>query len=167
MRYTFETERLFLRKLEKTDVDIIVALNSDPDVMKYIGDTDDSYENAKDYVEMRVDGYADKDGLGIFIATEKESGEAIGWFCLKQLDDTEEIEIGYRLLTKYWGRGYATEGARCLIEFGFDELQLEEIVGVTLPSNIPSQHVLKKIGLEYVGLGMYYGYELSYFRKKK
>jgi len=163
----FETERLSLRKLAKTDVDLIVALNSDPEVMKYIGEPDDSFENAKKYVEMRVDGYADKDGLGIFIATEKDSDAEIGWICLKQLDDTEEIEIGFRLLKKYWGKGYATEGAKCLLEFGFEELGLEEIAGVTLPTNTPSQQVLKKIGLEYIGIASYYGFDLSYFKQKK
>ncbi len=167
MQNNFETERLSLRKLAKTDVDLIVTLNADPEVMKYIGETDDSYENAKNYVEMRVDGYADKDGLGIFVATEKTSGENIGWICLKQLDDTDEIEIGFRLLTKYWGKGYATEGARCLLEFGFNTLGLEEIAGVTLPTNTPSQSVLKKIGLEYVGIAPYYGFDLSYFKRKK
>lgn len=163
----FQTARLFLRKLEKTDVQLILQLNSDPDVMQYIGEVDDSFKNAKDYVEMRVDTYANKEGLGIFVAKEKESGEDIGWFCLKQLDDTAEIEIGYRLLKKFWGRGYATEGARCLVEFGFEVLGLQEIVGVTLPTNIPSQQVLKKIGLQYVGIAPYYGFDLSYFRRRK
>jgi len=165
-RNHFETERLNLRPLAKTDVELIVALNSDPEVMKYIGEPDDSYDNAKNYVEMRVDGYADQDGLGIFVAEAKDTGEAIGWFCLKNLDDTEEIEIGYRLLRKDWGKGYATEGARCLVDFGFKELQLKEIVGVTLPTNTPSQHVLKKIGLQYEGIGRYYGFDLSYFKCK-
>lgn len=161
----FETQRLILRPLAKTDVDLIVQLNSDPAVMAYIGAPDTSYENAKNYVEMRVDGYADKPGLGIFVAELKSDGQPIGWFCLKNLGDTEEIEIGYRLLKEHWGKGYATEGAEFLLQFGFEELKLKEIVGVTLPSNIPSKRVLEKIGLQYVGVASYYGFDLSYFKR--
>jgi RimJ/RimL family protein N-acetyltransferase len=166
-RNTFETERLLLRKLQKDDVDLIVKLNSDPDVMKYIGEPDPSIENAQKYVNKRVDGYLDKDGLGIFVAETKTTGEIIGWFCLKYIDDTEEVEIGFRLHKKYWNMGFATEGATCLTDFGFNELKLSEIVGIALPENKASQHVLIKIGLEYIGVAHYYGFKLSYFKKIK
>ena len=163
----FETDRLLLRSLKKSDALLILQLNSDPAVMKYIGEIDTSLENAQAYVDLRVDGYADKKGLGIFVAELKNDSTPIGWFCLKQLDDTEEIEIGYRLLKEYWGNGYATEGAQVLLDAGFTNLNLSEIVGVTLPENIASQVVLKKIGLQYVGLARYYGFDLSYFKKLK
>lgn len=166
MYNTFETERLSLRKLRKDDVDLIVQLNSDPEVMKYIGEPDSSVDNARDYVEMRVDGYAKLDGLGIFVAEDKSLQVPIGWFCLKYLDDTKEIEIGFRLLKEFWGQGFATEGAKHLLDHGFRNLGLEEIVGVALPSNLPSRNVLTKIGLEYIGLENYYGFELSYFKKR-
>ncbi|MFT5383546.1 MAG: ribosomal-protein-alanine N-acetyltransferase, partial [Saprospiraceae bacterium] len=161
----FETERLILRKLRKEDVDLIYELNADPEVMKYFGEPDSSYENAKKYVDMRVHGYADKDGLGIFVANIKNTGKPIGWFCLKYIDGTEEVEIGFRLLKKYWDQGLATEGATCLVNFGFKELGLNEIVGVSKPENKASQQVLKKVGLAYVGIARYYDLDLSYFKK--
>ncbi len=167
IKIPFETERLILRPLQYEDTALIVQLNSDPEVMKYIGDPDDSFENADNFVKKRVDGYAEKEGLGIFVASLKDSEEDIGWFCLKNLDTTEEIEIGYRLLQAYWGKGYATEGAQYLVNHGFNKLHLQEIVGVTLPSNIPSQKVLEKVGLTYVGIGHYYGFDLSYFKRSK
>jgi len=163
-RNHFETARLSLRPLALEDAELIRQLNADEEVMKYIGEPDDSYENALAYTRLRVEGYADKDGLGIFVATLKDDDQPVGWFCLKNLDDTEEIEIGYRLLREAWGNGYATEGAKCLLQFGLEELELKEIVGVTLPANIPSQRVLEKIGLEYVGIASYYGFDLSYFK---
>ena len=159
----FETERLVLRPLHQNDVDLIVALNSDPDVMEFIGPADDSLEHAREYVSKRVEQYKDKPGLGVFIGKIKSSKETIGWFCLKYLDDTSEIEIGYRLLKEYWGKGFATEGAKCLLNNGFEKLKLKEIVGVTLPENKASQRVLEKIGLSYQGNGHYYGFDLSYF----
>lgn len=162
---SFRTERLYLRKLTRADAPLIRALNSDAEVMKYIGPPDNSLRNAQDYVDMRVNGYADKDGLGIFVAERLDNQEPIGWFCLKYLDDTDEIEIGYRLLREHWGIGYATEGSKCLLVHGFENLKLKEIVGVTMPANIPSQKVLLKLGLEKAGVARYYGNELLYFRK--
>lgn len=164
---TFKTARLFLRKLTKEDVPLIQRLNGDPVVMQYIGPPDGSYESAKAYVDLRVDGYADRDGLGIFVAERLEDQVPIGWVCLKNLDDTTEIEIGYRLLKEYWGKGYATEGARCLLEHGLSTLQLSEVVAVTLPTNVPSQKVLLKLGLEEVGMAKYYGFDLMYFKRSK
>ncbi len=162
---SFRTERLYLRKLTRADAPLIRALNSDAEVMKYIGPPDNSLQNAQDYVDMRVEKYADKEGLGIFVAERLDNQKSIGWFCLKYLDDTDEIEIGYRLLREHWGIGYATEGSKCLLVHGFENLKLKEIVGVTMPANIPSQKVLLKLGLERAGVARYYGHELFYFRK--
>lgn len=160
----FETKRLILRPLNHDDVSLIVALNSDPDVMKYIGNPNASVVRAREYVENRVEQYKDRPGLGIFVAQIKTTKEEIGWFCLKNLDETTEIEIGYRLLKKFWGKGFATEGAERLLNNGFENLNLKEVVGVTLPDNKASQRVLEKIGLKYEGVGHYYGNDLNYFK---
>ena len=87
----------------------------------------------------------------------------IGWFCLKYAPKTVDIEVGYRLLAEVWGRGLATEGARALVRYGFDELGLDRIIGVTHPDNAASQRVLVKAGLDDAGWGNYYGRELRLF----
>ncbi len=160
-----ETQRLTLRKLEKTDVDLIVQLNSDPEVMKYIGAPDSSRINAIKYVNLRVDGYAEQEDLGLFVGKLKQTGVEIGWFCLKYIDGTKEIEIGFRLHKAFWGQGFATEGATALMEIGFTKLGLKEIVGIVLPENKASQQVLKKLGLKYIGPGNYNGFDLAYYKK--
>ena len=71
--------------------------------------------------------------------------------------------MGYRLVPQAWGQGYATEGAKALVAYGFDTLTLLRIVGVTYPENVASQRVLQKAGLSDVGYGRYYGKRLRYF----
>lgn len=74
-----------------------------------------------------------------------------------------EIEVGYRLMKSAWGRGLATEGARAMLRYGFGERGLDRIVAVTHPDNAASQRVLRKLGLEYRGIGHYYDRDVSYF----
>ena len=75
----------------------------------------------------------------------------------------DEVEVGYRLRYGAWGRGFATEGARELVRYGFDDLGLQRIVGVTHPDNEASQRVLQKIGLTDIGWGRYYGRAVRVF----
>lgn len=102
--------------------------------------------------------------LGLWVIEDSESGECAGWGCLKHLDKTEEIEVGYGLLRRFWGRGIATEVARRLVRHGFEDIGLERIAGVTHPDNVASRNVLSKTGLTYLGLvNRYYGRETTYF----
>jgi RimJ/RimL family protein N-acetyltransferase len=145
-----ETPRLALRRFTRSDVDLLHALDSDPDVMKFIsGGLPGTREQSQAAIE-RILGYYDRfPVLGLWAAELKESGQFIGWFSLKPLPGTEEIEIGYRLFKRHWGRGYATEGARRMVQRGFAEANLRRVVGITHPDNKASQHVLEKAGLRY------------------
>ena len=73
--------------------------------------------------------------------------------------------MGYRLLPAAWGQGFATEGAKALVDYGLDDLRLHRIIGVTHPDNKASQRVLQKAGLEDVGWGRYYDRRLRLFTK--
>jgi RimJ/RimL family protein N-acetyltransferase len=107
--------------------------------------------------------YAMYPGLGVWRAERRDNGTFIGWYCLKYCPPTCDVEVGYRLLFDAWGRGFATEGARALVEHGFAGLGLERIIGVTHPDNAASQHVLMKSGLRDVGWGDYYAKRLRLF----
>jgi RimJ/RimL family protein N-acetyltransferase len=93
----------------------------------------------------------------------RDTGRYIGWFTLKYIPDTVEVEVGYRLLRNAWGRGFATEGARELVRYGFDDLGLHRIVGLTHRDNAASQRVLQKAGLRPAGWGRHYGQRLRVF----
>ncbi len=129
-----KTERLSLRQFVRADKELLYELNSDPDVMRFIGDGHPETREQLEAATERVLGYYDRGSLfGVWIAELKDSRDPIGWFALKPLPGAKEIEIGYRLSKRHWGRGYATEGARCMVARGFNETGLKRLVGVTHP----------------------------------
>lgn len=153
-----ETARLRLRPPHSDDLDAIYRLGANPKVMRYItqGATLSRMETMAD-LEKRI--AASQFDLGYWITELRHTGKIIGWSALKPLDNTPEIEIGYRLLEEYWNRGYATEASRCLLYYGFQQLQLPRIVAIALEENRASTRVMEKIGLRYETRGTFYGVE--------
>ena len=102
-------------------------------------------------------------GFGTWRAARRDTGAYIGWFTLKYIPGTVVVEVGYRLLRDAWSLGFATEGATELVRYGFDDLGLHRIVGITHRDNVASQRVLLKAGLRPDGWGRYYGRRLRVF----
>ena len=159
MSIFLQTERLILKTTELSDFDQLVVLRSDPDVMKYIGDgTPHTEEQVKRYLSIALP-YQEKHGIGFCSVFEKESGEFIGQaglFHVGYYDEQPDIEVAYRLHKKYWGKGYGTELAKALIQWGFQHLSVDKIIAGTEQENIASQKVLKKAGLDYRGKTKWY-----------
>jgi RimJ/RimL family protein N-acetyltransferase len=165
MNLQFETERLILRKLTSDDADYIYRLDSDPEVMKYIGKLRNREEAKK--AAKNIEKYNRKHSkYGLWAAVEKSSNKFVGWICLKHLGDTEEIEVGYRLLKKFWGKGYATEGSKALVKYGFEILELPKITAIVEPNNNASVNVIKKLGLKYIKKANFYNTDVDYFQMK-
>ena len=159
-----ETPRLSLREFRADDADNLYRLHSDPRVMRYIGDGSVGTRESVAVALARAAGhYRNYPGLGIWPAAQRGSGEFIGWFCLKYVPQTVEIELGYRLLPQAWGYGYATEGASELIRYAFEVLGLYRVIGLTNPGNTASQRVLLKAGMNDAGWGHYYDRDLRLF----
>jgi RimJ/RimL family protein N-acetyltransferase len=139
-------------------------MDTDPQVMRYIGDGRVATLADIDAAIKRVTRfYPLYPGLGNWRASRRDTGEFIGWFSLKYIPKTVEIEVGYRLVPEAWGQGFATEGASELVRYGFDDLGLYRIIGITHPDNAASQRVLAKCGMREAGWGHYYGYRLRVF----
>lgn len=149
-----ETERLQLRRFTADDVDHLVELDSDPTVMKFInGGRPTPREEIENDVLPAFLGYYERyAGYGFWAAVEKSAGRFVGWFHFRPAKDAPpgEIELGYRLLRSAWGKGYATEGSRALIEKGFAELGVERVVAETMVVNAASRRVMEKSGLRFV-----------------
>ncbi len=143
------TERLILRAMTPGDAEAFFRLNSHPEVMRYTGEPPmPSVQEAREAIANYPDW--DDPGYGRWacvLKSEGEDAELIGFCGLKRLRETGEVDIGYRLLPEYWGRGLATEAARATLAFGFGTLGLSEIVAMVLPGNEPSIRVLTKLGL--------------------
>jgi ribosomal-protein-alanine N-acetyltransferase len=157
MKIFVETERLILREVMPSDVDGMFELDSDPEVHKYLGKNPiTTKEKAKEAVEFIRRQYKER-GIGRWAVVEKSSGAFIGWSGLKLNDEKEKLngkinfyDIGYRFIPRYWGKGYATESALAALKYGFETMNLEQIVGAAEVENIGSNKVLQKIGLKFI-----------------
>jgi RimJ/RimL family protein N-acetyltransferase len=134
------TLRLALHDITSYHANELYELDSAPRVMRYIGSGRSSTREQIDAAMQRLPrAYALYPGLGTWRATRRDNGDFIGWFALKYVPGTAEVEVGYRLRHGAWGRGFATEVARELVRYGFDDLGLKRIIGVTHPDNSPQR----------------------------
>jgi ribosomal-protein-alanine N-acetyltransferase len=148
MPVKLETSRLILKSFHIEDAALLLELNSDPDVVKYTGDI--AYRDLNEVHEF-IKGYNqyEKYGLGRLNMFTKHTGEYIGWCGLEYLKSKNETDIGYRLLKKHWGKGYATEVAIVCLDYGFNTLNLKQIIGTAMKANPASINVFNKCGLKY------------------
>ncbi|WP_329042276.1 GNAT family N-acetyltransferase [Streptomyces sp. NBC_00178] len=147
-----ESERLTLRPLAAADADLLIELDSDPAVMRYLtGGAPTPPEEVRDLVIPSILAGYERWGhdLGLFAAHEKDGAAFAGWFCLRPLrgGPREEAELGYRLRQAVWGRGYATEVSQALLAKGFTELGIRMVWAETMTVNRPSRNVMEKLGM--------------------
>jgi RimJ/RimL family protein N-acetyltransferase len=149
------TERLLLRPARIDDLDTWCAISRDAEEA-WFGAPSSTLEDARANLAKHI-AHHGQHGFGLWAVELRATREMIGATGLTHLDDGPEIEVGYRFLREHWGNGYATEAALAAIGFGLDELRLERIVAVTLPTNRASQDVMEKCGLTFVGIMNVYG----------
>jgi len=154
MHIILQTPRLFLRQFTKADAPLILELNSDPEIVKYVHEpTLKTIEQAEDIlVNTILPQY--KNNLGRWAIHVKENNEFIGWCGLKYRPELDEIDLGYRLMQTAWGKGYATEAAQQTLLHGFKILNLKLITGRAHIENLASIKVLEKIGMGFISEGI-------------
>lgn len=145
-----ETARLVLRRFTPGDYEALRELNSSAKVMRYInGGIPETPDQTRASLERAMGYYAKGDALGVWAAELKETGEFIGWLALKPLPDGSDIELGYRLLERHWGRGYASEGAAWLRDRAFGLAALTRVTAIVDPGNAASRRIIEKTGLRF------------------
>ncbi len=156
MKFHIETERLLLRELRLTDLEGMFALDSDPEVHKYLGNKPvKSIDESKKILESVLTQYKER-GIGRFAVIEKSTGDFVGWSGLRLNTEynmngfTEYYDVGYRLIKRFWGKGYATESGKASVDYAFNVLKLPEIYATTEIGNQASHNALLKLGLHYV-----------------
>ena len=143
------TERLLLRRWTHSDLEPYAALNADTEVMEHFPSTSSRAQSEADIAifETRFREL----GYGLWAVEIPDVAPCIGFIGLNPVTFdapfTPAVEVGWRLARAYWGSGYATEGARAALHFGFDAVVLDEIVSFTTPGNVRSWHVMEKIGM--------------------
>ncbi|MEU4601391.1 GNAT family N-acetyltransferase [Kribbella sp. NPDC023972] len=146
-----ETERLRLRRFTGDDVEQLAGLDSDPEVMRFLtGQATPPEEIASVVLPAILKVYDEHPGLGTFAAEQKSDGAFIGWFGLQPTAAPATVDVGYRLNRTAWGKGYATEGTKALIDKAFGELGMERVVADTMAVNHRSRAVMRRSGLRFV-----------------
>ena len=145
-----ETERLEHRAFRVEDAAAFFALNSNPDVMRFTGEP---LLPSLDAAKQAIANYSDFEavGYGRWACVLKETQAVIGFCGLKYLSDLDAVDVGYRFLPQYWGRGLATEACIASLNFGFATLCLDRIIGLVIPGNAASIRVLEKAGMQSDG----------------
>ncbi|HTH82474.1 MAG TPA: GNAT family N-acetyltransferase [Mucilaginibacter sp.] len=150
---SIETDRLILRELTLADIDGMFELDADHEVVKYLGQKPfTSKEQSAAVINSLLQQYAENN-IGRWAVIEKASNEFIGWSGLKLITEpvngqVNYYDVGYRLIRRFWGKGYATESAKAAIQYGFDTLKADTIYGMCHVNNAGSEKVLEKLGLK-------------------
>lgn len=150
------TDRLLLRMWRSSDTPLMTAINSNPVVMEHFPGIQDR-EMTIALIE-RINQHQMKFGYAPYAVEIKETQEFIGFVGLNQPEfeiphfvphGLPIVEIGWRLAAEHWGKGYATEAARAVLQYGFTKLNLDEIISFTVVANLKSRRVMEKIGLRH------------------
>lgn len=171
MNIHIETNRLLLRDLEASDAPGIFALDADPEVHRYLGNTPiKTMQQAEEVIAMVRQQYRDN-GIGRWAVIDKKTSDFMGWAGLKHEQKLRQefsyYDLGFRLRPQYWGKGIATETARESLKYGFSTMNLSEIAAAADVANLASNAVLKKVGLSYKELFYYEETPVNWFELTK
>ncbi len=172
MNILIETERLILRELEYTDENDLFEMDSDPEVHLYIENNPvKSIDEITKVIEMLKKQYKEN-GIARWAVVDKLTNECVGWSGLKYFNQpinnhSNFYELGYRLKKKHWGKGFATESSRAILDYGFKNLNTNSIFAMVDPKNESSKKVLNKLGFDFQETFDYEGAPTDWFELKK
>jgi RimJ/RimL family protein N-acetyltransferase len=151
---TLQTERIRLLPLADGHLEWEFELDSDPEVMRYLIGRAATRDEVEASHARRLTAARKVDGLGYWVGLVDDA--FVGWWTLQaahgpdQPDDPRVADLGYRLLRRHWRKGLASEGARELVRYGFEDVELDRIIAQTMTVNPGSRAVMDRTGLTYV-----------------
>ena len=155
MKIFAETDRILLREIVMDDAVAIFEMDADPEVHRYLGNSPiESMDEAVAYILFVRKQYEEL-GIGRWAIVDRENGEFVGWGGMKFRTDKVNgyqnyYDVGYRLLRKHWGKGYATEASKACVQHGFRDLNLNRIIAQAMLENTASIAVMKKTGMSFL-----------------
>ncbi len=165
MEIILQSERIFFREFTTDDTALILALNSDPEVVKYvheepITDLNMALANITNRIIPQYHTY----GYGRWAAILKDTNAFIGWCGLKYRPERNEVDLGYRFIQSQWNKGYATESALAALKYGFEKLNIPSITAMAHIENTPSLKVIEKCGMHFQQFEQVEGCPVKVFR---
>lgn len=161
------TSRLKLVPCDDSHLDGLNKVNSDPEVMRFLGSRAESREETQAVID-RVKRRWATNGYSWWSIIDKSSGEIIGAGCVQNLrrqgadpDTSCPLEIGWRVRRDRWRQGIAIEAAAAMGDFAFDQLHADLLLAVCDPDNEASAAVMRKLGMRYRGLEQWYAKDLT------
>jgi len=160
-----ETHRLVVRHFSDNDLEYLAAILADPEVMKFSLKGVKTKTETKELIRRIISDYQSK-GCGLYAVILRENKQLIGYcgFFFWSIAGKEEVEIGYRLDPKYWGRGLATEAAIAVRNYGFEKFNFSSLISIIEAENIASIRVAQKIGMEYEKDYIFMGMSVKIYR---
>lgn len=162
MSFLIEAPRLIIRELRPDDAEGMFAMDSDPEVHRYLGSRPQTdIQESRDVIAFVMKQY-EENGIGRWAVELKEDGSFIGWTGWKLMRESvnkhvNHYDFGYRHLKKYWGHGYAYEAAKAALDYGLEVLGFRDVYAMTDVGNGASRHLLEKLGFEFREVFMYNG----------
>jgi ribosomal-protein-alanine N-acetyltransferase len=155
------TERLRLEPCNESHIEQLDILNSDIEVMRYITGVAITLEETKAHIELVKELWKNY-GYSSWTIIELKTGKLIGTGGIQHIEFNPEnpIETGWRLLPSKWGQGFATEAAQCMMKFAFENLGLENLRATCHQDNISSVKVMRRLGMQYIGIERWYNLDL-------
>ena len=165
-----ETQRLITRYLSEADIPLWEEFFKDPEAIEFFP----LYQNmtheasAIEWIDRQTARYVNRQ-YGMQALIEKSTGNLVGQcgLLVKEIDGIPEIEVGYSILKKYWGLGYAAEAARRFIDYAFDNNLVESVISTISPGNVKSIRVAEKNGLTFEKISPWQDMELCVYRLRK
>ncbi|MBS0320092.1 MAG: GNAT family N-acetyltransferase [Proteobacteria bacterium] len=145
-----ETPRLALRRFTDDDAAFIVEQVNDPHWIRYIGERNvRSEDDARAYLARSFHAHYARHGFGLWAVEARDSRAVVGMCGLIKRDALDDVDLGYSLLPRYRGRGFAFEAARATLRHGHGVLGMARIVAITAPDNHRSSALLRALGMRY------------------
>jgi RimJ/RimL family protein N-acetyltransferase len=164
-----QTERLFLRPFALSDVDVLAPILGNPEVMRFSLNGPLNKEQVKEYLQKRILDHYEKYGYGMYAVLLKENSQLIGFVGLihQMIEGEEKVELGFRLDPAFWGKGYATEAAKVVVCWAFDQLGLDQIISIIDPQNTASLQVAARLQMHLLKKSLFHGFSVEIYALNK
>jgi [ribosomal protein S5]-alanine N-acetyltransferase len=151
-----DSQLVYMRELQTSDVGFIFELDSNPEVVKYVGIQPSTHIDQASQFLQNIQNQYGLFGTGRFAVIEKQSNAFVGWAGIKydivgENGHINYYELGYRLLPRFWGKGYATECSNVLVKWAFENFDMDILAANVDTRHEPSRHVLEKVGFVLKG----------------